>query len=96
MRSSPAILALIGMNLIVVVFGMPYQTLMPVFSERVYAAGATGLGLLLAGSGAGALAGGARAHHPLDLVGRVALPADGKQRRGGGKIDGIHDALDFG
>jgi MFS family permease len=56
-RSSPAILGLIGMNLIVVVFGMPYQTLMPVFSERVYAAGATGLGLLLAGSGAGALAG---------------------------------------
>jgi MFS family permease len=56
-RSSPAILGLIGMNLIVVVFGMPYQTLMPVFAERVYAAGATGLGLLLAGSGAGALAG---------------------------------------
>jgi MFS family permease len=56
-RSSPTILALIGMNLIVVVFGMPYQTLMPVFAERVYASGASGLGLLLAGSGAGALAG---------------------------------------
>jgi MFS family permease len=56
-RASPTILALIGMNLIVVVFGMPYQTLMPVFAERVYEAGASGLGLLLAGSGAGALAG---------------------------------------
>jgi MFS family permease len=56
-RGSPTILALIGMNLIVVAFGMPYQTLMPVFAERVYAAGASGLGLLLAGSGAGALAG---------------------------------------
>jgi MFS family permease len=56
-RSSPTILALIGINLIVVVFGMPYQTLMPVFAERVYASGASGLGLLLAGSGAGALAG---------------------------------------
>jgi predicted MFS family arabinose efflux permease len=56
-RSSPTILGLIGMNLIVVVFGMPYQTLMPVFAERVYTAGAAGLGLLLAGSGVGALAG---------------------------------------
>jgi len=56
-RSSPTILGLIGMNLVVVMFGMPYQTLMPVFAERVYAVGASGLGVLLAGSGAGALAG---------------------------------------
>jgi predicted MFS family arabinose efflux permease len=56
-RSSPTILTLIGMNLIVVAFGMPYQTLMPVFAERVYEAGASGLGLLLAASGVGALAG---------------------------------------
>jgi MFS family permease len=56
-RSSPAILTLIGMNLVVVVFGMPYQTLMPVVAERVFGVGATGLGLLMAGSGAGALAG---------------------------------------
>jgi predicted MFS family arabinose efflux permease len=56
-RSSPAIMALIAMNLVVVVFGMPYQTLMPVVSERVFAAGAEGLGLLLAASGVGALAG---------------------------------------
>ncbi len=56
-RSRPAIMALIVMNLIVVVFGQPYQTLMPVVAERVYSAGAEGLGLLLAASGAGALAG---------------------------------------
>jgi hypothetical protein len=56
-RSSPTILTLIGMNVIVVVFGLPYQTLMPVFARRVYDSGASGLGLLLAGSGAGALAG---------------------------------------
>ena len=56
-RSTPAILALIGMNLIVVVFGMPYQTLMPVVAERVFGVGASGLGLLLAASGVGALAG---------------------------------------
>jgi MFS family permease len=56
-RSTPAILALIGMNLVVVVFGMPYQTLMPVVAERVYGVGAGGLGLLMAASGVGALIG---------------------------------------
>jgi MFS family permease len=56
-RSNPPIMALIAINLIVVVFGQPYQTLMPVVSERVFAAGAEGLGLLLAASGAGALTG---------------------------------------
>jgi predicted MFS family arabinose efflux permease len=56
-RSSPAIMSLIAMNLLVVVFGMLYQTLMPVVSERVFMAGAEGLGWLLAASGVGALAG---------------------------------------
>jgi MFS family permease len=56
-RSNPPIMALIAMNLIVVVFGQPYQTLMPVVAERVVAAGSEGLGLLLAASGAGALTG---------------------------------------
>jgi MFS family permease len=56
-RSSPAITALIGMNLVVVVFGRSYQTLMPVFAERVFGVGAEGLGVLLAGSGVGALVG---------------------------------------
>jgi predicted MFS family arabinose efflux permease len=56
-RSSPSIMALIGMNLVVVVLGMPYQTLMPVVADRVFGVGAEGLGLLMAGSGAGALAG---------------------------------------
>jgi MFS family permease len=56
-RSSPTILTLIGMNAVVVIFGMPYQTLMPVVAERVFDAGASGLGVLMAGSGVGALAG---------------------------------------
>jgi predicted MFS family arabinose efflux permease len=56
-RSSPAIMALIAMNLVVVVFGQPYQTLMPVVAERVFRAGAEGLGWLLAASGVGALTG---------------------------------------
>lgn len=56
-RSRPPIVVLIAMNLVVVVFGMPYQTLMPVVAERVFGAGAEGLGWLLAASGVGALAG---------------------------------------
>jgi MFS family permease len=56
-RSNPPIAALMAMNLVVVVFGQPYQTLMPVVSERVFAAGAEGLGWLMAASGAGALTG---------------------------------------
>src|SRR5438270_4449923 len=56
-RSSPAMLGLICMNLVVVVFGMPYQTLMPVVAERVFGTGAEGLGWLMAASGAGALTG---------------------------------------
>jgi MFS family permease len=56
-RANPPIMALIAMNLIVVVFGMPYQTLMPVVAERVFSAGAEGLGWLMAASGAGALVG---------------------------------------
>ncbi len=56
-RSSPPIVSLIAMNLVVVMFGMSYQTLMPVVAERVFGVGAEGLGLLLASSGVGALAG---------------------------------------
>ena len=56
-RSSTAMMALIAMNLVVVIFGMPYQTLMPVVAERVFGAGAEGLGWLMAASGAGALTG---------------------------------------
>jgi predicted MFS family arabinose efflux permease len=56
-RSSDAIVTIIGMNLVVVLFGQSYQTLMPVVAERVFGVGAEGLGLLLASSGAGALAG---------------------------------------
>ena len=56
-RSSPTIVSLIAMNVVVVIFGMPYQTLMPVVAERVFGVGAQGLGVLLASSGVGALAG---------------------------------------
>jgi MFS family permease len=56
-RSSPVLLALLGLAFVPLFLGMPYQTLMPVFSERVFAAGAAGLGTLMAANGVGALAG---------------------------------------
>src|SRR6478736_6812616 len=36
------------------------------------------------------------AHHALDLVGGVGLPADREQRWRGGQVDGVDDALHFG
>ena len=43
--------------LIVTMFGMPIQILMPVFSEDVYEVGAGGLGVMLGAFGLGALVG---------------------------------------
>jgi MFS family permease len=57
LRASPVLLALLGLALVTVCFGMPYQQLMPVFSEHVFMVGAAGLGVLMAASGVGSLAG---------------------------------------
>ncbi len=56
-RSSPVLLALLGLAFVPLFFGMPYQMLMPVFAERVFEVGAAGLGMLMAAAGLGALAG---------------------------------------
>jgi MFS family permease len=56
-RASPTLLALLGMALIPVLVGMPFQTLMPVFADQVYAVGAAGLGTMMAAVGVGALLG---------------------------------------
>lgn len=56
-RSSPVLLALLGLAAVPPFFGMPYQMLLPLFAETVFEAGATGLGILTAATGAGALAG---------------------------------------
>jgi MFS family permease len=56
-RSSPVLLSLLGLAFVPLFLGMPYQTLMPVFSERVFAVGAAGLGTLMAANGIGALTG---------------------------------------
>jgi MFS family permease len=55
--SSPALLALLAMGAAMAIFGQQYQTLMTLFSERVFHVGAGGLGLLMATAGLGALAG---------------------------------------
>ena len=57
LRSSAVLLTLLGMGFIAAILGMPYQTLMTVFAERVFHAGAGGLGALMAASGAGAFGG---------------------------------------
>lgn len=55
--SSPVLVALMGVAFLTLVLGMPFQTLMPVFAERVYAVGAGGLGVLMGSVGVGALCG---------------------------------------
>ncbi len=55
--SSPTLVTLLAMNLISVLFGMPYLALLPLFSERVFEVGPAGLGALTAASGLGALVG---------------------------------------
>jgi MFS family permease len=56
-RSSPVLLALLGLAVVPPVFGLPYQMLLPLFSEVVFGVGASGLGILTAAAGVGALAG---------------------------------------
>jgi MFS family permease len=55
-RNRPLFL-LMMMAFIPIIFGMSYQTLLPVFQERVLGVGAGGLGMLSAFSGIGALIG---------------------------------------
>jgi MFS transporter, DHA1 family, staphyloferrin A biosynthesis exporter len=56
-RSSGVLMALLSLALVPLFFGLPYQTLMPLFAERVFGVGAAGLGALMAATGLGSLAG---------------------------------------
>ena len=56
-RSSPILLVLLSLACVTLFFGMPYQQLMPVFSERVFEVGPIGLGIMMGANGLGALAG---------------------------------------
>jgi len=55
-RNKPLFMLMV-MAFVPIVFGMSYQTLLPVFQERVLHVSADGLGLLYAASGVGALTG---------------------------------------
>ena len=57
LRHSPVMITLLTMAFIPIVFGMPYQSLMPVFAVDVLSVGETGLGLLMSMTGVGALMG---------------------------------------
>ena len=56
-RSSPMLVGMLLMIAVFAVFGMPYQTLLPVFARDILSAGPDGLGLLLAAGGGGAIFG---------------------------------------
>ena len=53
----PLLLTLISMAFVPLLFGMPYQTLLPMFADRVLRVDSFGLGLMYTASGAGALVG---------------------------------------
>jgi hypothetical protein len=56
-RTDPVLLALIGVLLLMNLFIVPVQVLLPVFARDILASGAEGLGWLTAGAGAGAVVG---------------------------------------
>jgi MFS family permease len=53
----PVLLALLGLSLAPIIFGMPFQALMPVFAKKIFAVGPTGLGVLMMANGVGAIVG---------------------------------------
>jgi MFS transporter, DHA1 family, staphyloferrin A biosynthesis exporter len=56
-RRDSTILLILAFTLVVVVLAMPYQQLLPIFADDILKVGATGLGMLMSASGAGALVG---------------------------------------
>jgi len=56
-RQTSTVLLLLLFTTAMVVLGMPYQQLMPLFTDDILRVGATGLGILMSVCGAGALAG---------------------------------------
>ncbi len=54
---TPAIRAILLLLGLVSLSGMPYAVLMPIFADRILHAGPRGLGILMGGSGVGALLG---------------------------------------
>jgi predicted MFS family arabinose efflux permease len=69
-RKDSLILFVLAFTLIVVVLSMPYQQLLPIFVDDILKVGATGMGVLMSVSGAGA------------LIGSVILAALPNKKRG--------------
>ena len=57
LRAQPELRTLVLLSLLPLVFGTPYMTMLTVFAQDVLNVGSTGLGLLSASSGAGAMVG---------------------------------------
>jgi MFS family permease len=56
-RGNRLVVTLLLLSLVTMLVGMPYQSLLPVFAKDVHQIGSGGLGLLMACSGVGAIAG---------------------------------------
>jgi len=57
-RRTPVVLYVLLIGNVFCLFGMPYMSMLPVFAEEELGLGSTGLGVLSAATGAGAIAGG--------------------------------------
>ena len=57
LRKEVSILLILGFSLVMVLLTMPYILLLPVFADDILNVGATGMGVLMSVSGAGAMAG---------------------------------------
>jgi predicted MFS family arabinose efflux permease len=57
LRGNRLVVTLLVVSMVVMLLGMPYQSLLPVFAKDVHDIGSSGLGLLMACSGIGAIAG---------------------------------------
>ena len=54
-RSQPMILTLLVLGVVPMMLGMPYQSLLPIFADKVFGMGAQGFGLLISIGGLGSL-----------------------------------------
>ena len=69
-RKDRMILFVLGFSLMVTILAMPYQQLLPIFIDDILKVGATGMGVLMSVSGAGA------------LVGSIILASSPNKKRG--------------
>jgi MFS family permease len=74
LRRDVTIMLILGIALVVFMFGMPYFTMLPIFADDILQVGASGMGLLLAVNGGGAVLGSLiMAWHPPRNRGKILL-----------------------